>query len=366
MVKTRRPMKDAAARGAVTLGLTAVALLAPHVASANGCIVVRPTSQLSVAAMDAHDPAVGQWDFTAAYRYLFSDRHFRGTHEEPNRQALETDVRNSIHTVDYTIGYRLDEDWRFTASIPYINARRSSLYEHDFVNRHTMSAVGIGDLRMMAYRDFSLDTEAPTGITLGVGIKFPTGKDDVKDIAHVGSGPELRTVDQSIQLGDGGLGAIAEAQIFRQFANEQTYAFASGSYLINPRETNGVRTFRETLSPALANEAIMSVPDQYQVRAGIAHRMQQVQGLTLELSLRAEGVPVRDLIGGDDGFRRPGYAVSIEPGVTYSQGPHLLNLSMPYAVQRNRRQSVTDMERGSHGDAAFADSIFLFNYSYTF
>ncbi|HEY5393165.1 MAG TPA: hypothetical protein VIJ57_13665 [Hanamia sp.] len=30
-----------------------------------------------------------------------------------------------------------------------------------------------------------------------------------------------------------------------------------------------------------------------------------------------EGIPVYDLIWGSEGFRRPGYIISAEPGITY-------------------------------------------------
>jgi len=81
----------------------------------------------------------------------------------------------------------------------------------------------------------------------------------------VNGNPEMRPVDQSIQLGDGGLGLIAETQMFIKL-NEKFYLTTGAFYLLNPRETNGTRTFREKLSPLLQNEAITSVPDQFSSR----------------------------------------------------------------------------------------------------
>ncbi len=327
-------------------------------AHSNGCIVVRPTSQLNLGLENDHSDHSGRWEFTTGYRYLYSDRHFRGTHEESHRQEEDTDVRNTVHTVDFTLGYQLNKQWRFTASLPYIDAHRTSLYEHDRENRHAMEASGIGDLRLMAYRDFAFDENSPWGLNLGIGLKLPTGKDDVKDIAYRPDGPELRNVDQSIQLGDGGTGIIAEMQAFRTLWDEQTFGYFTFSYLLNPRETNGVETHRR--NPL---EAVSSVPDTYQVRTGFSRLLDTKNPITVDFAVRAEGVPSEDLIGGSDGFRRPGYAVYVEPGIAAQFNHHRFTLSLPYAVQRNRVKSVADRASGRHGDAAFADYIFLASYT---
>lgn len=340
-------------RSASTVLAAALALPAFD-AAASGCIVVRPTAPLTLGLGDAHAQDDTRWEYSVGYRYLFSDRHFRGTHEEPERQELGTDVRNSVHTFDHSLSYRLDDRWRFSASLPMQFARRSSLYEHDRVNRHRMQANGIGDLRLMAYRDFSpkMSEGTPWGFVLGLGVKLPTGEDDVTDIAYRPGGPERRTVDQSIQPGDGGTGLIVELQAWRQLWNERTYGFFTGSYLINPRNTNGVPTFRNQPS-----EAIMSVPDTYQVRTGLTRVLSPQRGVSGDLALRLEGVPAFDLIGGEDGFRRPGYALYIEPALNVVRGVHRFSIGLPIAIERNRIKSASDRREGRHGDAAFADHL---------
>lgn len=328
-------------------------------ALANGCIIVRPTSNLVIGMDDAHESPAGQFEYTIAYRYLYSDRHFRGTHEERERQAEETDVRNRVHTLDHTLTYWASDIWRFSASIPYIDADRSSLYEHDRVNRHTMKARGFGDLRLMAYRELLSESAGSSGISVGLGLKLPTGKDDVKDIAYRPDGPELRNVDQSIQLGDGGLGVIVELNAYTSVFSERTYLFGTASYLINPRDTNGVSTHRSREA-----EAVQSVPDTYQTRIGLTHVFEIQNPLSLDASVRIEGVPWQDLVGSSNGFRRPGYAVYFEPAMTYQRGNHRFNLSVPVAIERNRIKSKSDRESGRHGDAAFADYLVMANYSF--
>jgi hypothetical protein len=70
---------------------------------------------------------------------------------------------------------------------------------------------------------------------------------------------------------------------------------------------------------------------------------------------------VHDLIGGSGGFRRPGYIVSVEPGVTYAFKKFNVYAFVPVAVTRNRTQSIPDKittansGKYTKGDAAFAD-----------
>ena len=56
-----------------------------------------------------------------------------------------------------------------------------------------------------------------------------------------------------------------------------------------------------------------------------------------------EGVPARDLIGREDGFRRPGYAVSVEPGLQLARGRDMWSFSYAIAVRRDRTRSVSDV-----------------------
>jgi hypothetical protein len=201
----------------------------------------------------------------------------------------------------------------------------------------------------------------------GMGLKLPTGNYNYKDNFYTINGIEMRPVDQSIQPGDGGLGLLTEIN-FMSHLTEKFSLYANALYMFNARNTNGTRTFRETLSPILANEAIMSVPDQYMVRAGAQFSIKGKWGLSI--GGRLEGIPVRDAVGKSDGFRRPGYILSAEPSVTYHKGPHSFNINLPVALVRNRLQSVTDREteiatgNPRHGDAAFADYLVSMSYAY--
>jgi hypothetical protein len=113
----------------------------------------------------------------------------------------------------------------------------------------------------------------------------------------------------------------------------------------------------------------MSVPDQFALRTGVFRSLEKIHGMGISLGGRVEGIPVRDAIGGSDGFRRPGYIISIEPGISYMKGNVTGTLNVPVALFRNRTQSIPDIENSTpteivHGDAAFAD--YLINFTLAF
>lgn len=304
---------------------------------------------------DSSAPGKGQWTFSVGYREMRSARHFVGTVEQKERQERATAVVNKIHLFDVAVGYTLTPRLTLTASMPIMFAKRKSGSSARIFHSNGIGDISLG-ARMWLIRPPS---ETRQNIAFGFGIKLPTGKPDVTNTFMTATGPVTSVADQSIQLGDGGVGAVFDMQAYK--AVKFMTFFAAGTYLLNPRNTNGVRTGRGRPS-----EAIMSVADQYAARIGVAVPAPKIRGLSMSFAGRIEGVPVRDLIGKSEGFRRPGYAISVEPGFSYSRGRETWSISMPIAVERNRRRSVPDIADGRHGDAAFADNLLLIGYSRRF
>jgi hypothetical protein len=304
---------------------------------------------------DSNAAGKGQWTFSVGYREMRSARHFVGTVEQKERQERATAVVNKIHLFDVAVGYTLTPRITLTASMPIMFAKRKSGSSARIFHSNGIGDISLG-ARMWLIRPPS---ETRQNIAFGFGIKLPTGKPDVTNTFMTATGPVTSVADQSIQLGDGGVGAVFDMQAYK--AVKFMTFFAAGTYLLNPRNTNGVRTGRGRPS-----EAIMSVADQYAARIGVAVPTPKIRGLSMSFAGRIEGVPVRDLIGKSEGFRRPGYAISVEPGFLYTRGRDTWSISMPIAVERNRRRSVPDIADGRHGDAAFADNLLLIGYSRRF
>lgn len=344
-------------------------------ANAQGCVAIRSTGAVCTKQDPGH--ATKGWQLNTSYRYFKSFRHFVGKEEQKERLERHTEVINWQHTLNFTLVRQFNTRWSLGLDLPVVTNRRSSLYEHGGNNagpsaRHNTSASGLGDIRITGYHWLLDPVKSMKGnIQAGLGVKLPTGKYKATDVFHKGEGDVTGPVDQSIQPGDGGLGVTAEINAFYDFSHKFG-VYGNFYYLVNPREENGVSTGRGSAPSQTAIDyqtATMSVPDQYMARAGGNFTFGK---FLASAGMRFECIPSSDLIGGDGGFRRPGYVLSVEPGVSYSFKKFVAFATVPVAVERNRTQSNADKLRTAatgtyaHGDAAFADYAINIGASFKF
>lgn len=332
---------------------------------AQGCVAVRGAGGTSCGMMN-HGNQTDTTGFTLSIntRYFNSFRHFVGTVEQKQRVELGTQVINHTFSSDFGLTKVMNKRWSISVYVPIISNTRSSLYEHGGAARHTTKSFGLGDIRMAGYVWLTDPTKLKKlTVQAGLGIKLATGDYKYTDRFYNASGTTVTgPVDQSIQLGDGGTGITTEMNVYYALSHKINF-YGNGYYLINPREQNGVSTARGG-TPTAANivytSDVMSVPDQYLLRGGMNY---QANNWTFSGGLRFECIPVNDLIGGNEGFRRPGKILTIEPGITYMFKKTNIYAYIPIAVNRNRTQSVPDKIRTNvtgvyaQGDAAFADYL---------
>ncbi len=338
-------------------------------AFSQGCIAVR---HMSCATGNINNPSSmmkgGQFQLTVGYRNLHSYKHFVGKVEQQERVEKGTQVINDSHNFDFGLSYSVNSQLSFSLNMPYSNNDRSSLYEHygnsietnpTQARFHTYSK-GVGDARLsVTYWLLDPMTHPKGSIAIGAGIKAPTGDFNVQDNFYKldKSGKEYiqrKAVDQSMQLGDGGWGYSVEVQGYKSLFKNAS-AYFNGFYLFSPK---GINT-----------ENNLSVPDQFAGRAGVSYALMPKKGISVTLGGRIEGLPAIDIIGKSEGSRRPGYIISVEPGITWSDVHHTLSLNVPYALVRNRIKSWSDRQDPAglrHGDAAFADYLVSATYAYRF
>ena len=120
-----------------------------------------------------------QWDVGLSYRYLHSDRVFSGSHDQPD---LRDSSVSDIHSFDLTTTYAFTKRLSATLTLPFLHAQHTSAWEHDGVHFHTMTAAGLGDIRLLG-NAWLLDPAQHTegNIALSAGAKFPTGDDNAQD-----------------------------------------------------------------------------------------------------------------------------------------------------------------------------------------
>ena len=312
----------------------------------------------------------GEWLFGTAARGLRSHDHYNGTVEQVQRQENKNYVINEQYSLDLSGTYAVTRRFGLGLSVPIVRASWSiPLPITPAGPRSEQNAQGIGDISLVGrYWMFNPDAHQRGNLSLGFGLKAPTGRYDVADMYpdRTGANPEIKAVDQSIQPGDGGWGAIVDINGFKKIGPLSYYG--SGTYLINPRDTNGTPSLVVGLSPggvvspAQAPRAVNSVPDQYVLRTGAAFALGK-SPFSAALGFRMEGMPRYDLIGDSHGFRRPGYEVFAEPGFYYSRGNDTWSLNVPVALKRNRRP---DPYTGNPGDSTFPNFIFLVGFTHRF
>ena len=293
---------------------------------------------------------------TIGYRVFSSNKYFQGANEIPRANA----VRNHQNIFDIGVEYRLSRRWSFIADVPVFDGTRNQIYPPSGI----FQVSGLGDMLVGAQAwIFRPPTESDGNIAVSAQLKIPTGINNATGSA-LSKGQTIRaTADQSMQPGDGGWGFTLGTQGYKRLWHTAA-AYGQASYLFNPKDTNGVATFRSQ-----PGQSIMSVTDQYLYRAGVSQSVpvRKLRGVAFSLGIRGEGVPVRDLLGDSNGFRRPGNIISLDPGLMVDIKHDTLSVNGPWALYRNRPPSVPEIQYHiTNGDAFFADYTVIASLTHRF
>jgi hypothetical protein len=356
-----RPLNAKMRAGAIGSVLCVLALMgSATTAHAQGCVAAH-SNQAPMDELCDSDTTRGvdggAWihrlTVNVGYRVFSSEYYFVGTQELPKSPATE----NHQNIWDVGIDFRLTHRWSLIADVPVYDGDRNQIYPPSGIFR----VAGIGDMTIGAQTwIFRPPTESNGNIAFSVSLKIPTGVDNATGAALLHGQPVIATADQSLQPGDGGWGFVLASQAYKQIWL-RTMLYFQGQYLFNPEDTNGVATFRTQ-----PGQAVMSITDQYLFRGGFSHGIPHFRRLELSLGGRFEGVPVRDAFGSSDGFRRPGYIVSIDPGMMFSFYHETISVNGPWALLRDRENSVPEIAAGTNGDAFFANYTVIATMSHTF
>jgi hypothetical protein len=336
---------------------------------AQGCIVARSPEQI-LPGIDQNGLPTGQGGFlqpghfqlTIGERHQFSFQHFVGDVYQVRRAQLHNQVENRINIVTADLMYQWTPRISFEINAPFLFASRKT--QNSPIK---YQASGLGDV-IVAANTWMLNPKKPYrgNASVGIGLLMPTGNDDVQNATNTSNGSTVTApVDYSIQPGNGGYGMLLQWQGFRAIGNHLIF-YTDGDYIASQGGTNGIaRGATQSTTTPLNNFVARS--DQYLLEAGVSIPIEQVRGLAIVFGARDEGVPARNLFPNDnDGFRRPGFAVSAGPGVQYGRNSNILSASVFKAIHRDRTTSVPDEVYGAHGDAAFAQYVWLASYTHRF
>ena len=325
----------------------------------------------------------GDWQINLSSRNLISNDHYNGKAEQHERQERENYITNRQNLFDVGVTRVFTPRVSVSLGVPFVYSawafrNPSSPLPGPRVEEPQWGR-GLGDISVTG-RTWIFDpgTHADWNVAAGGGLKFPTGQSAYQDTYLVirGAVPgilgnpvpnfvpreEEQYVDQSVQPGDGGWGLIMESQAFWRV--NRVFLFASGSYLANPKDTNDTPSIIAILGVPTAGTPnqgleVNSVPDQYLARLG--GTVHVGRGFSASLAWRLEGMRRYDLLGESHGWRRPGTAMFVEPGVSYSRGAHTVSLNVPLGYYYNRHRNPYT---NNPGDATFPRHIFLTSYSW--
>ena len=311
----------------------------------------------------------GDWTATLAYRHVYSHVHFSGPVEQYYRQQLGSQVQSKTNIEDLMVTYQLTPRFSLLATLPVVSASRR--LQTQYATLHT---AGLGDISVGAQGWLRSPKSAKANsnnVQIGFSLLAPTGDDRQLNnlITTFGSTVQsLQAPDYSVQPGGGAWGMIMQAQAFQNLGN-QTVAYCNINYVMTQGGYHNFYTSHGGTSngppnPTAGLTQFDAIQDQYMVEIGASHPAPKIPGLGLTLAIRDEGVPARNLIGNDLGFRRPGFSINLTPGFIYTRGNHMLQFSVGKALIRDRTKSIPEKINGVHeGDAAFANYVWMAGYT---
>lgn len=349
------------------LALVFVALLfAPKAGWSQGCVLARspeqglPTGQGGI--LEPH-----HFQITVGERHQFSYQHYVGDAYQEYRAQQQTEVENRINLITTNLTYQWTPRISFEIDAPWLFASRKT--QNSPIK---YAASGVGDTIVGANVWIRDPLHAAKGnVSVGLGLLMPTGNDDVTNTVNTnttGTGsPVIVTapVDYSIQPGNGGWGMMMQWAGYAQIGKKMTF-YTDGDYIATQGGTNGVPRGAK-LNPAQPLNNNAAISDQYLLEAGVLVAVLPEHGLGATFGPRDEGVPAKNLFPvSNDGFRRPGFAVTIGPGLEYTHGANLFTAGVYKAIHRDRTTSYPDSVYGTHGDAAFAQYVWLASVTHRF
>ncbi|MGH9519625.1 MAG: hypothetical protein ACRD2D_08235 [Terriglobales bacterium] len=344
----------------------ALCALAPGRLQAQGCILARSPQQTSLPGNQGGLLLPGHIQVTIGERHQFSTDHYVGDVYQEYRKENHNRVQNRINLLDFNLTYQWTPRISFEVDAPILFASRKA--ENSTIE---YQASGLGDMIVDVNAWLRNPSSAPhNNFSIGLGVMMPTGNDDVTNTiltTNSNGNPITVTtpVDYSVQPGGGGWGLVMEWMGYQRISKTLTF-YTDGDYIATQGGTDGTpRNYKYLTQPPL--DQYNSISDQYLFEAGLQFPVKQIKGLYATVGPRDEGVPADNLFPNSNaGFRRPGFAVSAGPGFEYTRGANLITGNIYKAIHRDRTSSYPDQVYGTHGDAAFANWVWLASVTHRF
>ena len=299
--------------------------------------------------------AAKQWQAQISYQYADTDDFYVGDQRNDAAGPQGQPPRRRVHLLNLDLAYALSNRVSLDLTVPYSSSTGGTVQGD--LQFHEYNTSGLGDVSLRGEYRLS-DPTKPSRVTgsVGLGVQAPTGSDSEKGEFYSPTGTVVRPIGESLQLGNGGWGILLFAQGSAQIVGP-LFAYGFGYYGLSLNERTDV----------VEQGAFRGVPDTYSVRLGAAYLLPVLQDVVVSVGGRINGVTVRDVVGGGDlHFRRPGYEVYVEPGLTWTLKSNSASVSFPIRAYQNKLDSLLDRSLNRRMGANFAPYLILASYARRF
>lgn len=294
-----------------------------------------------------------QWQAQISYQYADTNDFYVG--DQRNDAKAPLGLQRRVHLLNLDVAYALSNRVSLDLTLPF--SQGSGGFVQEDMKFYEYNTRGLGDISLRTEVQLS-DPTKPSRVTgsVGLGVQAPTGSAAENGEFYSPTGTVVRPIGETFQLGNGGWGILLFAQASAQIVGP-LFAYGSGYYGMSLNERTDV----------VDGGALRGVPDTYSGRLGAAYLLPVLKGVVVSLGGRINGVTVRDLIGGGDlSFRRPGYEVFVEPGLTWTFGANTASVSYPIRAYQNKLDSLLDKSLNRRIGAAFVPYLVLASYARRF
>jgi hypothetical protein len=195
--------------------------------------------------------AARQWQVQISYQYADTDDYFVGDQRDDSAGPQGKPPRRRVHLLNLDVAYALSNRVSLDLTLPYSSSTGGAVQGD--LRFHEYSTSGLGDISLRG--EFRLsDPTIPSRVTgsVGLGVQAPTGPDNELGDFYSPLGTVERSIDESLQLGNGGWGVLLFAHGSAQIVGP-LYAYGSGYYGMSLNER----------TDAVQGGAFRGVPDTY-------------------------------------------------------------------------------------------------------
>jgi len=294
----------------------------------------------------------GEWQFQGSFNRYNSTEFFVGSTLQSDLVAADAAPKEGGTSLNFQGAYALTRKINIMAEVPIL---LDSYWNYPLGGaRREMKTRGLGDV-VIGGRLWLFNTEKNTkqNLALQLSFRLPTGDSNYQVLYPNGLGQDfkMRAAKSDIQPGSGSAGLRLSAQGYRRFKHFSLYGNAL--YLFSLKEQNSTYSIMSTLNPGgpdavPANYRYNATPDSYLYNAGVSAPVPHLKGLSFSLGSQIAGVPTYNVLTGSEGFRQPGYLVTLNPGLSFNTKSASYFIGVPVRVYGYIGQDFSGTQQGGN------------------